>query len=239
MNPRQFAATLVLVVTAAWAQATPGSVAPASQPAVRASGDAVVYARPDQVKIGIGVVTRAATAQQAAAENAAQLQSVLGKLRAAVAGKGEIQTLGYSLAPVWNYPRGGSRTITGYSASNTVEVTSRDLGGIGKLLDAAAQAGANNIQGVQFTLQNEAPQRAEALREATLQARANAESMATALGMKLGPVLLVEQGSAITPIRPMLMSAEAMAAPGAAPTPVEAGTIEVRGTVTLTVALAK
>ncbi len=237
MYPRQFAAVLVLAATTAWGQASPAGTPPAGQPAVRASGDAVVHAKPDQVKIGIGVVTRAATAQQAASENAAQLQAVLAKLHAAVAGKGEIQTLGYSLTPVWNYPRDGKPSITGYTATNTVEVTSRDLSGIGQLLDAAAQAGANNIQGVQFTLQNDAPERAQALRQATLEARTNAESMAAALGMRLGPVLLVEQGTA-APIRPVFR-AEAMAAPGAAPTPVEPGTIEVRATVTMTVALAK
>lgn len=235
MNFRQFAAALVLAVTMSWAQEPP----PANQPAVRALGEAVVYARPDQVKVGIGVVTRASTAQMAASQNAAQLQSVLEKLRAALAGKGEIRTLGYSLNPVWNYPRdGGKPSITGYTATNTVEVTSSDLPGIGKLLDAAAQAGANNIQGIQFTLQHEAAERAEALREATLDARANAESMAAALGMKLGTVLLVEQGASITPIRP-LFRAEQLAAPAAAaPTPVEEGPIEVRANVTLTVALA-
>ena len=236
MNPKQSAAVLVLTLTVAWGQPAP----PASPPAVRASGESVVYARPDQVKVGIGVVTRAATAQAAASENAAQLQTVLDRLRSALAGKGEIRTLGYSLNPVWNYPRdGGKPSITGYTADNTVEVTSRDLAGIGKLLDAAAQAGANNIQGVQFTLQNEAPQREQALKQATLEARANAESMAAALGMKLGPVLLVEQGVSPAPLRPVF-HAEQMAVAGAAmPTPVEPGTIEIRATVTLTVTLAK
>ena len=94
--------------------------------------------------------------------------------------------------------------------------------------------GANRIQGVQFTVKNEAPARAQALGEAVREARWNAEAMAAAMGMKLGQVLLLEQGNHGV-IRPVVRQFAATAA--AAPTPIEPGTVEVRATVTLTMQL--
>jgi uncharacterized protein YggE len=199
---------------------------------VRTSAEAVVYGKPDQVRIEIGVVTQASTAQAAAAQNATQLQAVMEKLRAALEGKGDIRTTGYSLNPNYNFNRGGEKpTITGYTASNTVQVTSDDITGVGKVIDAATNAGANEIRQLQFRVKDERPLRAQALRQAVTDARASAEAMAAAMNLKLGPVLEMEEGTPQV-IRPMM--AMTAAAPG---TPVQAGQIELRATVTLTVAL--
>jgi len=204
-------------------------------PSVQATGEAVIQTNPDQAKLSIGVVTRASTAQTAAAQNASQLQATLGDLRQALGTAGEIRTSGYSLAPNYRNPQGGEPpAISGYTASNTVEVTTSDLAGLGKLLDAVVAGGANRIQGVQFALKNEAPARAQALSEAVREARGNAEAMAAAMGAKLGRVLLLEQGSQggiIRPVRQFVANAVM------APTPIEPGTVEVRATVTLTIEL--
>jgi len=83
-------------------------------------------------------------------------------------------------------------------------------------------------------VKNEAPARAQALGEAVREARGNAEAMAAAMGMHLGRVLLLEQGNPGV-IRPVVRQFAAAAT--AAPTPIEPGTVEVRATVTLTIAL--
>jgi uncharacterized protein YggE len=203
---------------------------------VRASGDGVVYARPDRAIFDIGVVTEAATAQAAGSQNAAQVQSMLAKLRGVIGPQARVQSTSYALNPEYQYPKsGGKPTISGYRAVNVVEVTMDDLAAAGKAIDAATEGGANEIQRLRFTLKDEKPARAEALRQAAEAARANAEAMAAALGLKLGRVLRVEQGAEEGVIRPQPM---AMArAAGAVATPVEAEAIEVRATVTLTVAL--
>src|SRR5271165_2258690 len=160
----------VFVPVCTWAQA---GKPPAS---VRATGEAVVSVKPDQAKIDIGVVTQAPTAQAAASQNAAQTQMVLEKLRGTAGSKTDIKTISYSVGPNYQYPRdGGKPTITGYTATNTVEVTTDDLGEVGKLIDAATASGANQIQRLQFGLQDEKPARAQALRAAAREARANAE----------------------------------------------------------------
>jgi uncharacterized protein YggE len=205
-----------------------------SVPAVRANGEGSVFAQPDCAKIDIGVVTHAPTAQAASSQNAGQLQSVLAKLHEVLGQSADIRTISFSLNPIYQYPKsGGKPTIDGYCAANIVEVTSGDLPNIGKLIDAATAGGANEIRSLQFTLKDEKPVRAAALRQAVLEARANAQAMAGALGLKLGKLLLLEQ-SPSQPIRPVMA---AMAARVAAPTPIETEPIEVRAAVTLTMAV--
>jgi uncharacterized protein len=218
---------LALVPLCVFAQSEP------AKPSVRAMGEATVAVKPDQAKLNIGVVTQASTAQAAAAQNATQTQATLDKLRMTLGTAGEIRTSGYSLQPNYQYPRdGGQPIITGYTASNTVEVTTNDLAGLGKLIDVVVAVGANRIQGVQFTVKNEAPAREQALAEAVREAKGNAQAMATAMGMQLGKVILLEQGSNQGIIRPVVRQLNAAVAN--APTPVEPGTVEVRATVTLT-----
>jgi uncharacterized protein YggE len=213
----------------AWGQ----QAKPSTPATVRASGEAVVSVKPDQAKIDIGVVTQAPTAQAAASQNAAQTQAVLEKLRSTVGPKTDIKTISYSVGPNYQYPRdGGKPTIAGYTATNNVEVTTNDLGEVGKLIDTATSGGANQISRLQFGLQDEKPARAQALRAASREARANAEAMASSLGLTLGPVISLEQGVPEL-IRPRM----AMAAQVAGTTPVEPGAIEVHATVTLTMAL--
>ena len=90
------------------------------------------------------------------------------------------------------------------------------------------------MERLQFVLKDERPVRAEALRKATQEARWNAAAMAGALGVKLGRVVSMEQTTAM-PVRPLIsMAAERV---NAAPTPIEPGAIEVRASVTLTMAI--
>jgi uncharacterized protein YggE len=201
---------------------------------IRATGEAVIRARPDQAQIELGVSTQAPTAQAAAAQNAAQLEAVLARLRKLLDRKAEIRTATYSLVPNYRYPReGGKPEITGYTATNIVLIESRDLEGLGSLIDAVTQAGANTIHSLRFLLRDEDAVRLEALRQATQKARANAEAMAAAAGLKILRIVSIEQTP--TPsFRPMREIAMARAAEVAAPTtPIEAGAIEVHASVTL------
>jgi uncharacterized protein YggE len=211
------------------AQRMPGNTE-AAHPYVQAAGELTIEAKPDQAEIDIGVVTQAPNASAAASQNAAQVSAVLAELRKLLGSAGSIQTRNYSVSPSYSYPKNGPATISGYVATNVVEATVNDLAQVGKLIDAATQSGANNIQRLQFTLKNDQEIRARALREAAAQAKANAEAMAGGLGLKLGRVLALEQGEAASPA-PIVSTLFKSAA--AAPTPVEAGNIQVHATVTV------
>ena len=237
---RVLVVTMGLVAMAqagAWAQESGDK---AARPTIRVGGEATINAKPDQAELSLGVVTQAATGQAAAAQNAQKLDAVLVQLRKILGSGAEIKTLGYSLTPNYRYPKeGGQPTISGYTASNVVEVKTGDLSQVGKLIDIATQSGANTVQSLRFTLKDEQPVLAQALRQAAVKARAKADALASALGVKIVRVLQVDEGG--QPIRPVFAEAMAMRASDSAapPTPVEPGTIEVRATVTLAVEIAQ
>jgi uncharacterized protein YggE len=102
------------------------------------------------------------------------------------------------------------------------------------VIDSATQAGANHVQGVQFTLRDQDAVRATALREAAVKARTQADVLAQALGLKVVRVLTAEVNSpqVIPLFRPMARAAGVSASVA---TPVEAGTVDVAADVVLTV----
>jgi uncharacterized protein YggE len=199
---------------------------------VRASGEATVTAKPDRALIDIGVVTRAATAQAASTQNAAQSTQVLNSIRQILGSAGEVKTSGYSLSPRYDDRVGQSARLTGYDASNTVLVTVDDLPILGKIIDAATNTGANNITGISFTLKNDTAVRAEALRQATVKARENAEVLAKALEVRVIGVLQAEPSEAI--LRPRMQSMQMIANRAAPSTPIESGDLDIHATVTVT-----
>jgi uncharacterized protein YggE len=204
-----------------------------ARPSIRVTGEATIKVSPDQAQIDIGVVTQAQNAQAAASQNAQKLDAAIAALRKALGPDAEIKTISYSVSPNYRYPReGGQPTINGYTASNIVQVTINDLAKVGPVIDTATQTGANTIHSLRFTLKDEQAARARALREAALKARAKAEALASALNLKIQRVLHVEEGGQVS-APPMYARAEM--AQSAAQTPIEAGTIDVQATVTLTV----
>lgn len=201
---------------------------------IRVTGDAKVTARPDRVQIDIGVTTRATHSQDAAAQNAHQVDAVLAAVRKAAGPAAVLKTISYSLNPTYQYhPNGEEPTLTGYNAVNVVQVTLDELAKIGAVIDSATQAGANQVQGIQFTLRDAEAVRAEALREAATKARAAADVLASALGLKVVRILAVEESSPrVVPVRAYMGAPRTAAAPA---TPVESGTLDVSADVVLTV----
>ncbi len=204
-------------------------------PHVRTTGEATVKVRPDRARVEIGVVTQASTADAAAAENARKLDAVLRELRSLKLPGAEIRTISYTVNPQYRYPP--KPDISGYSATNVVEVVTDDISAVGKVIDTAVRTGANNIRQVQFTIKDPQAARTQALAEAATKARASANALASALGLRIVRVLSVQEQAGEGPIRPMdvMMAREAQAPP----TPVESGMIEIRASVTLTVQVAQ
>jgi uncharacterized protein YggE len=198
---------------------------------VRASGEGIISVRPDQVRVNISVTTGAATAQEAAETNAADTSKVMGALRAALGATAEIRTLGYSLGQRYNNT---TRQYDGYNATNSIEVTISDISLAGKAIDTAAGTGVNTVSigGIRFTIKDSAPVRMQALRQATGQARQNAEAIASGLGRSLGAVMVAQEGSSVT-VTPIDVRLTAGAGAVAAPTPVEPGNVDVRATVAI------
>ena len=204
---------------------------------VRASGEAVVTATPDRAQLSVAVTTLAPTAQASSSQNATETAQVIEALKRAIGRNGEVKTTGYSVAPHYEYPAGHPAKLTGYETANTVLVTTDDIASVGTIIDAATGAGANTINSISFTLKDDSEVRAKALSEATLRAKANAEAIARALNVHTAGVLQAEPSEppVVHPLTMPLMKSAAYAQQAA--TPIETGTLDVRATVTVTLAV--
>jgi uncharacterized protein YggE len=175
---------------------------------VSASADATRV--PDVATISTGVVTQAPDANAAMRANAAQMDKVMGAIRAAGIAERDIQTSGINLNPNYKYVENSPPTIVGYQASNTVNVKVRDLSKLGKVLDTFVAQGANQINGPSFEVDKPDEAYDEARIAAIKKAQARAQTYAKALGMNVRRIVSISEGGASVP-RPMPMM-RAMAA---------------------------
>ena len=236
---------LAVALTAAscWAIARPvGGLPPVPPPrpgTIQVTGHAQVSETPDRVYIGIGVTTQAPQSEAAASQNAARLSAVIAAVKRAAGAGTQLTTTEYSINPNYNYPRdGGAPTLLGYTVGNVVEVRLDDLHKIGRVIDAATQAGSNDVRDIRFALRDEQTPRSEALREAALNARQEAQTLAEALGLRIVRVLSADEQSPGVGPRVIYPQGGLRMSTLAAPTPVEAGTLDINATVTLTVEVA-
>lgn len=193
---------------------------------VRASGDGSVSVRPDAARVTVSVTKQAATAADAASQNATVATAVIAAVRQLLGANADVKTVAYNLSPLYN----PQQQLTGFIAVNTIDAVAADPGLAGRVIDAAIAAGANRIEGVRLFLRDDEAARGQALRIASQKARARADAIALGLGVRLGSVLNAQEGSTPGPILGVIGGVGATA-----PTPIETGTLEVRATITVDV----
>lgn len=140
-----------LTMTAA-AQTPAGYAVPIDGTLLSVSAQAEARRVPDIATISAGVVTQASDANAAMRANAQQMEKVMAAIRAAGIGDRDIQTSGISVNPQYRYAENVPPTITGYQASNTVNLKVRDVAKLGKVLDALVASGANQVNGPSFEI---------------------------------------------------------------------------------------
>ena len=215
-----------------FAQTTP------SRRFVRTTGEASVSVRPDAARVTVSIVKEAPTAAEAASATATASAAVIAAIRQLLSANAEVRTAAYHLTPVYTYPReGGQPQLRGFSATEVIEATATDTAVAGRIIDAAIAAGATRVDGVRLFIRDEEPSRAQALRNATLKERSKADAVALGLGVRLGAILSAQEGRSCpgTIIPAARVGLEALATP----TVVEAGTLEVRATVTVDIEIAQ
>lgn len=194
---------------------------------VLVTGNSIVQAQPDTAILNISVVTQARAALDAQQQNANKSDAVVRALKSAVGAGAEIKTSGYSLQPQRVYKENQPPSIVGYEARNSVTVTLADLTKVGAVIDAASQAGANDVAGISFTLRKDRPARDQALADATREAVSKAQVIATALGGRVVRIVEVQEEGFERPRPVYLDSVQTMRAQAAAPTPIEVGTLDI------------
>jgi uncharacterized protein len=199
------------------------------------TGDSIVQAQPDTAILSISVVSQAKRALDAQQDNANKSDAVVRALKSAAGAGAEIKTSGYSLQPQRVYKEGVPPAITGYEARNSVTVILSDLTKVGAVIDAASQAGANDVGSISFTLRKDRPAKDQALADATREAVNKAQIIAQALGGRVVRVVEVQEEGVQRP-RPIYEATaglQSMRAGIAASTPIEVGTLDITSRVQL------
>ena len=196
-------------------------------PVVELSVSESVDAKPDIVDIGAGVTSQASTAVEAMRINAREMNAVIDRIKALGIKDKDIQTTGINLSAQYDYDQSTSRQVfRGYQASNRVNVTLREVPRAGEVLDALVAAGATDINGPNFALDDDTSARAQARKAAFEKARAQAEEYARWSGFSGVRLLEINESVAAGPPMPYAQSAERkMMDVSAAPTPVEPGLV--------------
>lgn len=150
----------------------------------------------------------------------------------------DILTSNFSVNPQYRYDNinGQQRaSIVGYQVSNEVTVKIRNLPSLGDILDAVITAGANNVNGISFSLAEPGNVLDQARQKAMADAKRKAELYAGAAGVKVGRVLYITESSgSIQPPGPMMMMARAAVSEAV---PISAGEQESTATITVIYAI--
>jgi uncharacterized protein len=228
--------SLIIVIIAGVAPAAQ-EPAPPPVPAIVTVGEAIVRRAPDQAFVTVAVEARAKDPRDAQRQNAQTMTVVQQRIAAAGIAKDAMRTLGYTIQQQVDYVN-GRRVPRDYVARNALEVRVDAVERTGEILDAAVQAGATSVSNVRFDLRDRAGAEREALRLAVVDARARADAAAAGAGRTVDRVLRIEDSrQPPMPPRPMMEMVRTAAAPADVDVPIEAGVIEIRSQVTLTVSI--
>jgi len=222
----RLSASLITTALLALAIAAPAlAQQPASAPAPRTltlTGQGEVTSAPDIAIISAGVVTEASTAREALSASNAAMATVLQTIRAAGVEARDIQTSNFSVQPKYSYSGTSGNDqkapqIDGYTVSNSVTTIVRNLDGLGPVLDAVVSSGANQLNGLSFSIAKPEPLRNEARKLAVAEAIARAQLYVGAAGVTLGDILSISEAGYARPPQPVFANARAMAADAAVP----------------------
>lgn len=194
---------------------------------IRATG--TVLAKPDLMELSAGASAQGKTAIEAVNASNAILAKIVEALKTNKVPLKDVQTSRFELEPYFenedSYKRSEKGQLLGYEASNKLSVRLRDLSTAGEVISAMYEAGANSVQGPNFGFADPSPHIRRAEKAAIAEARAEAESFADALGMRVGRVLRVydrEVEYETDDNRAIVVTGSRIA-----PTPVEPGEVEV------------
>jgi hypothetical protein len=209
----------------------------ARQPTITMSGHGDISAAPDTAHISTGVVSEAKTAREALTANNTAMEKVIAELKKAGIEARDLQTSNFSVQPQYYHPprdRNGPiepPRIVGYQVSNTLRVRVRDLARLGAILDVTVSQGANQLNGIAFSIDDPEALLAKARKAAMEDAIARATTYAEAAGVALGRVLSISENSGP---RPVPMVARMRAEDAAAAVPIEAGEQSIQAQVQVT-----
>jgi uncharacterized protein len=220
-------------LTGAQSTPEPGSETVAT---IAVNGIGTVQVDPDTARLDLGVLSNNESLEVAQTEVSEGLANITQVLTDAGVAAEDITTSSYNVYPVPEYDRDGNYVgVSRYEVSSGVSIIVRDIESVGTILDAAVEAGANNVWGISFYVDDPSDAAAQARTMAVEDARAKADQLATASGSVITRVLSINETSSPMPTpkdyysgmggAEMDMAAEAM------PVPVSPGQTDITVTV--------
>jgi len=187
----------VMVGTVSWGP-TPVVQAQAQSDAamrtITVVGEGRVSIQPDVARANFGVEVMSGTVKEALDSNKTTMDAVLAALQEQGIAENDIQTSGFSIYAERYGPQGPlPADEVNYRVSNNVMVTIRDLESVGTVVDVAVEAGANNIYGIEFRIDDPSSVESEARQRAVEDAAAKAAELAELTGVQVGAVVSISE----------------------------------------------
>src|SRR3989338_10203588 len=203
---------------------------------ITVNGEGKVSAVPDIGQVSLGIKTSNAKVEIARQENVTKMNALIAAVKALGVDSKDITTTQYAINPQYDWVE-GRQILRGYDINQAVSVKIRALDKIGAVLDAAGKAGANQIGGLNFTIDEPEVLRQQAREKALQNATDKAAALAKIGNVKLGKLVSFSEAGGSTPPlfyeRTMMLKAEADQASGAVPT-MEPGSQDIISNVTVT-----
>lgn len=221
-------AVLACLIGSVGVAQTPAAGPSAREPEITASGRGEVRLAPAYAAVIVNVTTRANTAVVAASQNAQKVEATMKALRSAGLAEKDIVTSGYNLQQVYEHPPNRSLPEpVGFSANTTLRAEVRRIESLGRVIDAAINAGATGISGIQFFGSNTDEARRSAMVEAVREARADADAIARAAGGSLGRLIALNSGGVSQPFAREMYNPNLLAAAASVATRIVPGELTV------------
>lgn len=197
-------------------------------------GEGKITSKPTLAKIDVGLYSEGLNVPSVQTKNAQTVNAITAGLKALGIKDADLQTSNYSISPKYDYTNGVQRVI-GYTVSQSLTVNVRDLAKVGDAIAKATELGANQINGVNFTIDDPTEQKLEARKKAIDDARKKAQELADAMGVTLVKVVTFSESSSPTP-SPMPYAMRAMDSAGvtAIAPDIQAGSLDVVAHVSVT-----
>lgn len=234
MKPTFFLFATLLALGLFLTACGPSTIYTQPQPPMRTitvTGTGTITMTPDIAYVYIGVQTQDASATVAMSNNNAKAQAVIDSIKSFGVEAKDIQTTNFSIYPQPVYDGNSNQIGVTYSVSNTVYVTVRDLDKLGSLLDSSFRAGANTINSISFDVADKTAVVSQARLEAVKNARAQADELAAATGVKIGDVQTISYYDSTPSPIPYAHAADMPSSTSRVP--IEAGSMQITTTVTI------
>lgn len=144
---------------------------------------------PDTATIDLGIAVSNAPSVDEAQKGLEKINNnIINELIKLNIAKEDIKTSNYSITPNYSYDQGNQNKIVGYNGNVTIAVMVRTVNRVGIIIQESTKAGANQVNGTNYSVKNPDRFRQEAREKAISNARLQAQKLAQSLGIRLGKI---------------------------------------------------